>query len=268
MSDRAGLLDFEVDRRRAAPPPGTPRRRRYTREEIVAAVRRWAATYGEPPSALEWEPCRARAAGREDAVERFEAGSWPTTRMVRKQFDTFGDAVAAAGFERPRPASRKPHLSDSEEILRAIRAWALRYGEPPTQADWDPTRARQVGQHWRIVRYRAGDWPSLATARAHFGTLADAVRAAQLRPCDVDRGLAARAVLREANQAALAATLAVDCPEGGGVELLAEALRDVGAARKTDDPAGLESALIVLAGAALRWAADVRWEPDRTRGTR
>jgi hypothetical protein len=66
----------------------------------------------------------------------------------------------------------------SEAILEAIRRWADLYGAPPTMADWEPSRARRLGQDWRAGRWQSGDWPTARLVRTHFGTLSAAVRAA------------------------------------------------------------------------------------------
>lgn len=257
---------FAVSRRESrGRAPGIRRPPRYTREGLVAAIRQWAARYGEPPQLADWDPARARRRGQAWRAERFAQGTWPTVRMVCRQFGTFGDAIVAAGFERPRAGGRKAQLSNSDEVLRAIREWTLRYGDTPTQADWDPVRARRLGQEWRIARYQAGDWPSVATARKHFGSLGEAVRAAGLLPRPQSDSAVGHRQRRERNRRALAVrpdgtvpgTLAAD---------LADDLRRVAAARAGDDDSLLRRALVALAGTALTWAehatTEVVADPD------
>ena len=57
---------------------------------------------------------------------------------------------------------------EAEGIIEAIRRWADRYGEPPTVADWDPTRAYRIGQQRQAERFHAGEWPSADIVRAAF----------------------------------------------------------------------------------------------------
>src|SRR5919201_187858 len=71
---------------------------RFTREEIVGAIRRWHAIHGEPPLALDWDPTRARRRDQGWRADRFDAGRWPTLAMVRRQFGTLTEAVAATGI--------------------------------------------------------------------------------------------------------------------------------------------------------------------------
>ena len=81
-----------------------------------------------------------------------------------------------------RPCVRQRPRLTAPEILDAIRRWTALYGEPPTMADWDPYRARQISQAWRIKRYDSGYWPSEKSVRNHFGGLSEAVAAAGLVP--------------------------------------------------------------------------------------
>jgi hypothetical protein len=256
---------FAVRRRRPSSvrsAPSVPFRRKpqYTSEEIVEAIRRWAAEYGEPPTLADWEPSRARRLGQDWRAERYQAGSWPSVRMARRHFSTFGDAIAEAGFPRPRRRGTKARLSGPEEVLRAIREWTTRYGEPPNQADWDPVRARNQGQEWRVARYRDGDWPSLASVRFHFATLSDATREAGLTPASAAHDFAARIERRRGNDYALAELAAAAAPAASH-QIVAGAVRDVAAARLKEDSQVLRQALLALAAAALGWADALSSDP-------
>jgi len=144
------------------------------------------------------------------------------------------------------------------EIIRAIRRWDELYGEPPTMADWDPYRARRLGQAWRIARYRDGNWPSSKTVRNKFGRLSDAIAAAGLVPRyqgerrpnvdlalddDLRLHLAYLRALRESTR---------------GPDQLARAVREVALARPSPNFVDLKFALIELAAAALAWAGEPR----------
>jgi NAD(P)-dependent dehydrogenase (short-subunit alcohol dehydrogenase family) len=87
-----------------------------------------------------------------------------------------------AGSRPPDPHPRRRGRLTAGEIVAAIRRWHELYGEPPTTADWDPYKARQIAQHWRAERYRAADWPSTKSVRNHFGRMSAAVVAAGLVP--------------------------------------------------------------------------------------
>ena len=226
---------------------------RFGRDEILGKIRDWAAIHGAPPSMSDWEPSRARRLGQSWRAERFEAGDWPSVRMVVRQFGRFNTAIEQAGHQpRRRPSRSKPKLSGPEQILVAIREWASRYGEPPTMADWDPVRARRLKQDWRQVRYRAGDWPSLNTVLYHYESLGVAVRLAGLasRPAGLHAGQAApfRAHTRR--------LVALEAATEDGISV-ADALRQVACHRASGNQEALHRALLVLAGAALRWAGDV-----------
>jgi hypothetical protein len=249
-------LTFQV-RRPSGRPARTVRpvraRRTYTRGQLLAAIRRWVDRYGEPPASADWEPSRARRIGHAWRAERFEAGRWPSMRMVRTEFGSLNAAIREAGFEpRPSPTRVRTQIRDPDEILRAIREWAALYGEPPAMSDWDPSRARRNGHQWRIDRYRAGDWPSTRTVCAHFGNFRRAVAAAGLEP---------RAQGRHA-----ARTPAYEAPRLSVVEhgyavqkeafapLLTQRVHDVVHAQRAGDGWALRGALVDLAATALEWA--------------
>jgi len=102
---------------------------------------------------IDWEPARARRLGQAWHAERFESGEWPTVRVVCGLFGSFNLAIEAAGLQpRPAPTRLRPNLSDPGAIIDAFVEWVRRYGDIPTMADWDPARARRLGQDWRIAR--------------------------------------------------------------------------------------------------------------------
>ena len=229
------------------------RQRTYTREQIVAAIRRWHASYGECPRMVDWEPGRARRLGQPWRAERFESGNWPTTRMVRQQFRTFNAAVEAAGLA-PRPARtrQRPNLSGPEAIIVAMVEWTRRYGDVPAMADWDPHRARRLGQDWRIARFHQGDWPSARSVALHFGSFANAAAAAGLVPRPRSASHSERKAVSAANRLA-AATVSAEAGTPGIADL-AVSLRALARARASEDPVSLHAALIDVAGSALAWA--------------
>jgi hypothetical protein len=70
--------------------------KRWTREAVIAAIRQWNDVHGQPPKATDWN-CHGR--------DR----SYPPTSAVHRAnghnpsaaFDTWADAIEAAGFPRP-----------------------------------------------------------------------------------------------------------------------------------------------------------------------
>jgi hypothetical protein len=233
-----------------------PRRvgqRRYSRQEILEAMRAWADRYGEAPTVADWEPSRARRLGQAWRAARFESGVWPTARMVRGQFNRFNSALEEAGLPaRRRPSRVAATLAGPEAIFAALIEWTRRYGDVPTQADWDPPRARRLGQDWRIARYHQGDWPSARTLAHHFGSFNNAVAAAGLVARDPGRHHVDRSAEQANNRLSIAQIRARS--RGGGIEDLACSLRILAAARRTRDPVSLHAALIDVAAAALAWA--------------
>jgi hypothetical protein len=156
--------------------------------------------------------------------------------------------LAAVSHRRPRG-----RLTASE-IIDAIQRWHAQYGEPPSMADWDPYRARQIGQEWRIERYRDGDWPSAKSVRNHFGRLSEAVAQAGLVPrrqgqhrAQPEHALDERVLLHLAHLRVLHE--ARPAPES-----LALAVRKVVDARASRETGDLRASLFDLAAAALAWA--------------
>lgn len=242
---------------------GAPARApRFSRDAITDRMQDWARLHGEPPTIRDWDPSRARRTGQAWRAERFEAGEWPSVGMVKRQFGTFNAAVDAAGLApRQGPRRLKRHLTGSEQVVAAIVAWTKRYGEPPTQADWDPVRARRLGQSWRTARYRGDDWPSLNTVLYHFGSLGEAVGAAGLQPRRAGDHGERIADRRDRNLRAVA-EIGAGSSLRTGAPALAQQVEAVAHARRSADPQQLRIALLDMASAAIRWANDIAWAAD------
>jgi hypothetical protein len=202
---------------------------------------------------IDWEPSRARRANQAWRADRFEAGEWPSARMVRRQFGSFNAAIEAAGLTpHPAPPRQRANLSGPDAITQALVEWTRRYGDVPTMADWEPARARRLGQNWRIARYRQGDWPSARSVLYHFGSFTRASAAAGLTPRPLGVHHDRRPVERHANR--LVAAQSSRAAEQPGLEHLAQQLRALARARLREDPVSTHAALVDLAGAALAWA--------------
>jgi hypothetical protein len=211
---------------------------------------------------VDWDPARARRQGHGWRAARFEAGQWPTARVVCGTFGSFNAAVAEAGYvPRPAPNRVRPNLAGPEGILDAIREWVRRFGDVPSMADWDPARARRLEQDWRIARYHDGDWPSVRSVAHHFGSLSAAIEAAGLQPRAASSQRADRRGERAVNRRALA-LLGAGRRQPGLTDLTC-ALRGLASARRATDPVALHAALIDVASAALAWADAAHGESGR-----
>ena len=75
----------------------------WDRKLIVEAIQSWAAKYGAPPAATEWNPAQAKKmrVDGDDVEKRFGDGYWPYSNTVINHFGTWGAAIEAAGFPRP-----------------------------------------------------------------------------------------------------------------------------------------------------------------------
>jgi hypothetical protein len=250
------LEDYAVARRgtpsRRRPPAGT----RYSRAEIEDSPREWSRVHGEPPRLLDLDPSRARRMGQQWRADRFEAGQWPTAKMVSRQFGSLTAALIAAGLPARRPPVRTAaNLTGPDAVLDAIQQWARRYGTVPALADWDPSRARRLGQDWRIARYYRGSWPSTRTVMHHFGSMSAAIEAAGLPPRRVGgHGAPEASAASRAREAAARQMRKLQAPSSGSDSAaLVESLRRLSAARRRQDPIAMHTALIDIAGAALAW---------------
>lgn len=110
-------------------------------------------------------------------------------------------ALPESGDESSAPAPRIPRRRDrahkrgrpysDEQIIARIKLWAEITGLPPSKADWNVSRLKQleatavatVDRHLRrIALYRLGDFPSETTVRARFGSLNAALVLAGFEP--------------------------------------------------------------------------------------
>jgi hypothetical protein len=129
-------------------------RKVWTRDEIVAAVTRWADTHGGvPPVASDWNTTMARDRGKPERGDEF-----PVTNTVRTTFGTWNAAIRAAGFDAFEPGHYGREGEDPEVLAECARLYregwstcrlADRYGCSPGAV---ASRLEQAGQPRRSVR--------------------------------------------------------------------------------------------------------------------
>ncbi len=81
------------------PAAGAPRRAGgWDSDAVIAAILEWTERFGEPPTAVDWNPALARLRGEERRAELFhrERPHWPTQHTVRYHCGTWNAALAAA----------------------------------------------------------------------------------------------------------------------------------------------------------------------------
>jgi hypothetical protein len=71
--------------------------RKWTRETVIAAIQHWAAEHGKPPRASDWNNARRNNGN----YEYPPATSVYKSDRSRAPFETWADAIEAAGFPRP-----------------------------------------------------------------------------------------------------------------------------------------------------------------------
>lgn len=89
-SERDAADRVYAARAAAARPAAQQRRRRqpWTREQVIDAIRRWAAEHGAPPISKDWQHW---------SPDR------PTHDVARARCGSWADAIEAAGYPRPAP---------------------------------------------------------------------------------------------------------------------------------------------------------------------
>jgi len=123
--------------------------KRTARAELVRDIRRVANDLGHAPTVREYQ-CRGGSTGR----------------TVRRRFESWPDALAAAGLEKYTERIDPPSASnklDDEQLIDDLQAGAVVLGRAPTSTEY-----RDAGEH------------SVSTLIRHFGSYAGALEAAGL----------------------------------------------------------------------------------------
>jgi hypothetical protein len=121
-------------------------RKPYHREEILAAIRSFAADTpaGEYPSSERYRRWAIRASAEMTVSERIPLTALP---MVRA-FDSWGGALDAAGVMMAAPVrlqTAAPRRFSRDDLVHALRAAARELGPPLTRARYDELVSRKRG---------------------------------------------------------------------------------------------------------------------------
>ena len=120
--------------------------KRWDHGLILAAIDAWAALYGAPPAAADWNPAMARRQGRPDRAERHAAGDWPFASTVAAYFGSWNAGIEAAG-RRGRPPGSAPSKVTDEllERARALIAAGASMREAADALELSPSALRYYG---------------------------------------------------------------------------------------------------------------------------
>ena len=125
--------------------------RYWTRERVIRAIQEWAYLYGRPPSAWEW-----KRAGEHHPVN---SNVYRSVSNPDAPFDTWGDAIEAAGFPRPRTfyhGEWGKMFWTKERTIASMHAWAEKHGKPPTANGWNNGSQDHPSSTW--VAQLFGSW--------------------------------------------------------------------------------------------------------------
>jgi hypothetical protein len=127
--------------------------RRPSRALVVRALRRWARETGTPPRRQDWQ----QPGGKWE----LEYPAWPSAGDVDSHFDSWPQALAAAGL--------RPHRRTwtRAAIIAALQTWAAAHGRAPYHDEW------QTG---------GLEHPPAGTVKHVFGSWSAGLRAAGLEP--------------------------------------------------------------------------------------
>ncbi len=242
---------------------------RLSRDDILDAIRRWVALFGEPPVSADWNPSVARWRAQEWRIARYRAGDpesgrpWPSLNAVKRRFEgSFAAAIREAGFEPRRPGPPRaagvarpavsprhtPPLSPADAMADHITAAHAEAAAARAATAAAERRAAAAALREARSSEKATDARSRARAAGDRERRARAARdraVARLESLRVDAAAAARVAARDAD---------------ARVAALEERFADE-LARAHERAAAAEE----RAGAALAAAAAARADADRAR---
>ena len=182
----------------------SPRGRRsgWDRDEVIAAIQEWVATYGEPPRAADWNPSSAKWTAQLWRIERYRAGRadgtpWPALNSAKRPFGgSLTAAVLAAGF---RPARPGPKRRTNVQVEHTDRVFISPEGRAMLAAALARARAAE-GRVAVLERrlQRAGERAARLTAERDSARAGARRKPAIVRERVVDDAAVARARRRSA----------------------------------------------------------------------
>ncbi|MDX6679446.1 MAG: hypothetical protein QOE31_3498, partial [Solirubrobacteraceae bacterium] len=211
----------------------------WDRDSIIIAIQEWAATYGEPPRAADWNPSSAKWSGQLWRVERYRAGradgsSWPALNSAKRPFDgSLNAAVMAAGFEPAKPGPKRRRDVDPEQAHRTEMSPEGRAMLAAALAQAREAERRVATLEAKLER--AGDRALRLTAERD-GARRRAGRVGALpigQPKVVRERVVDDAAVARAQRKAAAAEAKADATVRGAREQIADARMDAAEARTT-----------------------------------
>ncbi len=264
----------------AVPRSRTGREARWDRDSIISAIHEWVATYGEPPRAADWNPSTAKWAGQLWRVERYRAGRadgspWPALNTAKRPFGgSLTAAIRAAGHEPARPGPRRRADVDPAQAHRAVispegRAMLAAAAAQTRAAERrvevleakleraSTTRTRVARDDAAVARAQRRVAAAEAKAVATAGSAREQVAEARMDTAEA-RTAAKRMAAKLERAEATIATLRGErreqqAPAPAGPAVMAAALRDLAAARRSNNPERMQDALRRVAQAAAGW---------------
>jgi len=161
------------------PEPPPTRAEGWDQDAILDAIADWVERFGEPPSALDWNPRLCELQGTPERGQTWldERPRWPHARTAAHQFGTWNEALrqaheltVQAGMKRssPRPAvaSDDQHIRawTRDEIADAIVRWIIDHGRPPTAQAWACADTRGQRPSTTTVQRVWGRWSAAISA--------------------------------------------------------------------------------------------------------
>ena len=132
--------------------------KKWTRKAIIAAIQRWNARYGSPPTAQAWNVAQSSP----NDLARFRAGDYPHHSTIVRVFGRWSEAIVAAGFECKHKNAGRPRIPVSPadmQVALGMRVHGASYREIGERFQITPATMRQ-----RFRRYDSKNGGTMATS--------------------------------------------------------------------------------------------------------